>query len=148
MSQNTWILVAHRAGARLFSCAGPHHGLKLEETVAHPEGRLRNQDVNSDTGGRSFDRFGGQRHTMETEHSPTEHIADIFVKSLADKLRDGRLANRYAKLVLVAGPRLLGKLREGLDDGTRALVTDSLDRDLGEMPDHELEKYLLGALGL
>lgn len=86
--------------------------------------------------------MGDQRHALEAEDSPIEHVADLFVKSPADKLREGRLANCYGKLMLVAGPRLLGKLRDELDAPTAALVVRSLDRDVGELPDHELECYL------
>lgn len=146
MSQNTWILVAHRAGARLYSRAAPDHGLRLEARIDHPEGRLRNRDLDADTGGRTFDRQGGHRHAMESEHSPVEHVTDQFVKVLADKLRDGRIANHYAHLVLVAGPKLLGKLRDALDDPTAAKVVQSLDRDFGELTDPEVERHLEEAL--
>jgi hypothetical protein len=37
----TWILVAHRGGARLFESPGPGKGLQLVEDIPHPEGRLK-----------------------------------------------------------------------------------------------------------
>lgn len=148
MTKTTWILVAHRAGARCYASSGPHHALTLVEQIDHPEGRLRNREIDADAGGRSFDRFGGQRHALESEDSPVEHLAGVFAKELADRLRDGRVAHRYDQLVLVAGPRLLGRLRDALDAPTAALVVKSLDRDVGELSEADLEKYLREHLSL
>jgi hypothetical protein len=36
----TWILVAHRGGARLLANTGPGKGLQLVYDIPHPEGRL------------------------------------------------------------------------------------------------------------
>ncbi|MGB8330033.1 MAG: host attachment protein, partial [Polyangiales bacterium] len=56
---NTWILVAHDAGARLFENRGRGKGLELIEMIDHPEGRERNRDVDSDRPGRSFRKNSG-----------------------------------------------------------------------------------------
>ena len=43
----TWILVGHEAGARVFENRGPGKGLELVETIEHPEGRLRDRDIDT-----------------------------------------------------------------------------------------------------
>lgn len=138
----TWILVAHRGGARLFENAGPGKGLTLVETVDHPEGRLKNGEINSDRPGRAFDKFGAGRHGMSTEQEPTERVAQRFAKELGEKLAQGRVQNRYAKLVLVAEPRFLGELRNSLDAPTTALVSATLDKDLGGITERDLPRHL------
>jgi len=138
----TWILVAHRSGARLFENFGPGKGLKLVEDVPHPEGRLKNGEIDSDRPGRAFDKFGGARHGMSTEQEPTERIAQRFAKELSEKLVKGRVQNRYTKLVLVAEPRFLGELRNSLDSPTTALVSATLGKDLGGITIHDLPKHL------
>ncbi|MEN9727451.1 MAG: hypothetical protein RL434_1817 [Pseudomonadota bacterium] len=148
MTQRTWILVAHRAGARIFAQTAPHQALTLVESIAHPEGRLRNHDLDADAGGRSFDSQGSHRHALETEHSATDHLAETFAKSLVAKLRAGREAKACDRIILVADPRMLGKLRDAMDAFTAAAADRSLDKDLGNLPDSEVIPYLKNAFTL
>lgn len=138
----TWILVAHRGGARLFENLGPDTGLKLVEDIPHPEGRLQNQEINADKPGRSFDSLGRGRHSMGKEIEPTEHVSQQFAKMLSEKLDLGRTQNRFSKLMLVAEPHFLGQLRDALPPHTAALVSATLDKDLIGIEDRDLPGYL------
>lgn len=148
MKQRFWILVAHRAGARLFEQSGRGQPLRLVESIDHPEGRLRKHDLDADTGGRAFDRMGEHRHAVEPEHSATEHLAESFAKSLAVRLRQGREAGAFDQAVVVADPRSLGLIRGALDSFTAAVVERTLDKDLGNLPDDEVTRYLTNAFKL
>lgn len=140
--KKTWILIAHRAGARIFENDGPGTGLKPVETIAHPKGRLENKALGSDKPGRSFDSHGAGRHALGKEHDPAETVAQEFAHSLAARLDAGRTKHAYTKLVLVAEPRFLGMLRAALSPHTAALVSAALDRDLGGTADHDLPSHL------
>ena len=137
-----WVLVAHRSGARLFENRGPGKGLELLQTLEHPAGKLKNREIDSDKHGRSFDRRGGGRHAYTTEQEPTTHIAEQFAKQLASLLDEGRTQQRYAQLILVAEPRFLGILRSALPAPTAAMVSATLDKDLGSADPRELPKHL------
>jgi len=141
--KTTWILIAHRAGARLFEHRGREGGIVLLEDFPHPEGRLKNGEINADKPGRSLDsmRTGG-RHAMAKEHLPTEVVAQRFAKELAGHLDHGRSQNRYERLVLVAEPRFLGTLRGALGAPTAALVDATVDKDLGGVESRDLPRYL------
>ncbi len=141
----TWILVAHRGGARLFENNGPGKGMKLVEDIPHPEGRLKNREINTDKSGRAFDTFS-RRHGMSQDQEATDQVATVFAKQLGDKLGKGRTQNRYGRLVMVADPRFLGELRNCLDKHTAALVNATLDKDLGGVDEHDLPKYLEGVV--
>lgn len=138
----SWILVAHRGGARLFENNGPGTGLKLLEDIPHPAGRLKDGEINADKPGRAFDSFGDGRHSMSKEHDPTEHVAQQFAKQLCEKLDLGRTQNHYSKLILVAEPRFLGLLRAALPAHTAALVSATLDKDLIGIEDRDLPSHL------
>ncbi len=138
----TWILVAHRSGARLFESSGPGKGMQLVEDIPHPEGRLKNHEINADKPGRAFDKVGGGRHSMSKEHEPTEQLSMRFAKSLGDRLDRGRIENRYGNLVLVAEPRFLGELRATLAAPTAALVSATLDKDLIGVENRDLPAHL------
>ncbi len=137
--KNTWILIAHRGGARIFENRGPGKGLNLVQEIRHPEGRLKSKEIGSDEPGRSFDSHG-LRHSLQTEVAPAAHVTGIFARELAGILDEGRVRQRYARLVLVAEARFLGILRAALSRETSALVTTALVKDLanveaGEMPE-------------
>lgn len=144
----TWILVAHRGGARLFENTGPGKGLQRLDHIDHPEGRLKNGELNADRPGRVFDSFGAGRHSMSKEHEPKEQLAIQFAKRLGSLLDKGRASNHFHQLVLVANPRFLGELRAALPAHTAARVTATLDKDLAGVSDHELPAHLGAALQL
>ena len=62
----TWILVAHRGGARIFENRSGERELKLVENIDHAVGRLQAHELESDRSGRSFDRMGDQRHGISS----------------------------------------------------------------------------------
>ncbi len=141
---DTWILVAHEAGARVFENLGPGKGLDLVETIEHPEGRARDRDIDSDRPGRSFRKDMGdpRRAAMSRSEGPHDRVVADFARALADKLRHARVANRYQRLVLVAPPRFLGLLRSSLDAPTAQLVAGSVHKDLASSKEAELIKHL------
>ena len=137
----TWILIAHRGGARLFENAGPGKGLQLVEDIPHPEGRLKNGEINADKPGRAFDSFN-RRHGVSQEHDATDQVSLMFAKQLCTRLEKSRTGNQFEKLVLVAEPRLLGELRNAMDKHTAALVSATLDKDLSGVESRDLAQRL------
>ena len=142
----TWILIAHRAGARIFENDGPGKGLRRIEDIPHPAGRLKNREIGSDKPGRSFDSHGVGRHALGKEHDPVETVAQEFARALAARLDSGRTKNAYGKLVLVVEPRFLGMLRAALPAHTAALVSATIEKNLGHVADHDLAAHLGGVI--
>lgn len=145
-STRTWILVAHRAGARILEHDGPGRELRLLDEIDHPDGRKQESEIDSDRSGvlHGPGRIGG--HATSKHQSAPEHVAETFAHALAMKLRDGRNANRYAKLVLVAEPHFLGVVRDALDAGTAKVVTATVGKDLAAARTDELAAHLQGVL--
>jgi len=83
----------------------------------------------------------GQRSAME---DPDWHLLakDRFASDLSDILY--RLAGRkaYEKLVLVAPPKTLGALRDGLHKDVRAKVVAEVDKDMTNHPVNKIETLL------
>ena len=138
----TWALVADRSEARILENRGPGKGLTVVEDIHHPEGNLQDKDVKSDKPGRSFDKGGMGRHAMEPHELPHEHIAHVFAKFLAEKLRHARVEHRFERLVLAAEPTFLGRLRAELDEPTRKLVSGEVPKHLLGEGDHHLTEAL------
>ena len=131
----TWIVIAHRGGARLVD----EHEDKLGvfENIDFPEGRLR-EGTPSEPGRRG----PPSRPSSEPRDSQRSHMTSVFAGQLADKLQKGRNAGSYDELFLIAAPRFLGVLRQALDATTATKVRGTLDKDYCGLNDHELLKRL------
>jgi protein required for attachment to host cells len=66
------------------------------------------------------------------EHSPAESAVESFARSLAEALKTGLDKRRCERLVLVAPPEFLGRLRSHLDRRTEKAVVQSLANDLSQ----------------
>ena len=117
---NTCILVASRVGARLF--LRENHHLTLVKSIEHPEGR---KNTDSDRAPRSADRNAEARNVKAKESS-----AHQFARALAMLLQGRRIEHKMDRVVLVAEPHMLGLIKGELDDVTRALVVQTIGKDL------------------
>ena len=142
--EKTWILVAHQAGARIFENRGTGKGLELVEQLEHPQGRQRDGEIDSDRPGRSFRKNSSdpRRAAMSRSEGPHEHAVAGFARDLAQRLQQGRVEDRFQRLVLVAPPQFLGLLRSALDAPTEQLVIGSLDKDLARAEEAELIEHI------
>ena len=138
----TWILSANRSSASLFESDWPGKSMRRLQDIPHPQGRMQNQDIDTDKPGRVFDSFGEGRHSTSPKQEPTEHIAQQFALELAEMLNKGRLTNAYDKLVLIAEPKFLGVLRAALDKNTELLITQTVNKNLVDIKEEGLAVYL------
>ena len=138
----TWILSANRSSASLFESDWPGKSMRRLQDIPHPQGRMQNQDIDTDKPGRVFDSFGEGRHSTSPKQEPTEHIAQQFALDLAEMLNKGRLTNAYDKLVLIAEPKFLGILRAALDKNTKSLIIQTVNKELLDVKEEDLAEYL------
>jgi protein required for attachment to host cells len=140
--KTTWVVVAHRAGARILEHRVPGKGLAVVKQVDHQTGRLKDSEINTDRPGRAFQRVGDKRSPMGKEESAHERDAASFARELAGLVNAGRNENRFAQLVLVAEPRFLGLLRGALDGVTAGTVAGTVSKDLAHLDVRDLEPHL------
>jgi protein required for attachment to host cells len=138
----TWIVIAHRAGARIFEQEARGRELARIRELDNEAGRRHNREIDADRPGRVYDRMGQGRHAVSREDTPHEKAAEDFAKELAGELQKGRNENRFNEIVLAAEPRFLGMLRQALDEPTARLVTAELPKDLAEVRDDKLSGHL------
>lgn len=128
-----WIVAADSSACRLFAAGAPAGALQEIETLSHPEGRLREQDLVSDLPGRTFDSQGAGRHAKEVEVGPKKHGAIVFAGRIVERLEAGRVRNAFDKLALIAPPEFLGLLRDELTPQLRALVLHEVDKNVSRL---------------
>lgn len=124
----TWIVVAHQGGARLVD-VDDEDQLRVFETLAQPEPERPSESGRGDRAPAPRDSARG-------------HAAEVFAHELAERLQQGRNANHYQELLLIAAPRFLGTLRQALDTATSARVRGTLDKDYAGLNDRELLQRL------
>jgi protein required for attachment to host cells len=141
--RRTWIVVAHRAGTRIFEPDAETRALGLVQELDHPEGRKLSGAIDSDRSGMAFSSMGGGGgHPMSAEENSRDHKARTFARLVAETLRKGRVENQYDDLVLVAEARFLGMLRDSLDAPTAKKIDATLDKNLANVAVHDLPQHL------
>jgi protein required for attachment to host cells len=111
----------------------------LLQSIEHPAGRRRDQDIEAGQSERTFDKHArGRAQTA----SPHEHAAEDFAAALAGDLRRGRLEHGVDRIVLVAEPHFLGLVRGKLDDSTAKLALLTVPKDLVDFDANVLQDHL------
>lgn len=124
----------------MFSSRGPGEAMELVNTLENPRGRLQAGEIDSDRPGRG----GHGSRTHAGEETATAHVEQEFVLQLSTMLDRERNAGVFDQLIIVAGPRFLGKLREALSEPTRRLIKVALNKELIDPTPAVLRKQLDG----
>lgn len=138
---NLWVVVADQSKARMFTVSDSSALVEAGE-LAHPEAREREQELKSDRQGRSFDSKGKGRHAMSPSVEPAKQETIRFAKEITDHVRSAHNDGRCGRLMVVAGPPLLGLLREDLKKSLSGLKISEVEKNLGQYDATEIRKHL------
>ncbi len=142
----TWILVADKSHAKLYTMNGRAGDLTLKQEWDHEASRKHEQELTRDLPGRTFDRMGDARHAMGQPVDPKDHEAEVFAQQLINEVDRGRKSNKFAHLSLVAPPEFLGLLRKQCSPALGQLVLDEVDKNLVFEDSETVRDHLPGAL--
>lgn len=127
---DTWILVADRARARLFSLdKGTARMIEIGDFI-NAAARTPGHERENAPPARVHDRFGEGRHVIEAHTSPREKPAKQFAAMLGSHLKHAHSQQQYRDLVLIAPPGFLGMLNTTLDARLRAAVVLTIAKNL------------------
>jgi protein required for attachment to host cells len=138
----SWILAADSSHAKILQADKGKGPLTLLEELEHPEARMKNGELYSDSAGRSFDSGGQGRHAMEAEMDAKGVEAQRFARELCDRLRQATLDKKFGKLYIVAAPAFLGTLRDCLDDNVKAVIAGEIPKDVVQQTPEDIRKRL------
>ncbi len=136
-----WVVVADKSKARIFTVTDPRGALVDLGELDHPEARDREQALTSDKPGRSFDSMGQGRHAMGSTVEPGKQETIRFAKRVADHIHAAHDEGCCNQLLLVAGPPLLGLLRENLKTLSGMEISE-IEKNLGQYDAREIRKHL------
>jgi protein required for attachment to host cells len=91
--------------------------------------------MESDRPGRRFGGTGvggteGHHHGVTGEKSTVLHELTLFAKEVARKIETDRARNEFDRLVLMAGPKMLGLLRQSLSSPTQSMLAGEISKDI------------------
>jgi protein required for attachment to host cells len=143
-----WILVAQRAGAKIFQSNASGAKLHLIQDIKHPTGRLKDGELVSAKAGSLFSPAAGNaaRSATDSENTPHDHDAQMFANELAQIIEKGRVLNSFDQLILVAEPRFMGRLRAALSRSADHKLVSIIEKDLAHLTEFELAQKLSGLL--
>jgi len=138
---NTWVVVADGTRARFFN---RHANRQLDEfaVLVSPENRLHEGDLVSDRRQGSIDATGAGRHGMGNKNTTKDHEQELFAKRVASRVEEGRNAGEVTRLILVASPRFLGRIRASLSGPCTDLVAHTIDKELTQLSPRKLAEHL------
>jgi protein required for attachment to host cells len=123
------VIVADESEAKFFDTTGPGAPLAAVDSARNELSRLHDTDLESDREGRGFGP-AGQRHGVNGERSTERHEVMNFARAVARRIEDDRVAHAFDRLVLIAGPRMLGLLRQALPEICRHTLAGEVPKDL------------------
>lgn len=125
----TWVVAADTSRARIFVSDKPISELEEIRTLSHPEARLHEGDLISDT--------------TEGEPDERKHAdADRFAAHVCATLEAGRKSGEFDKLYLVAAPNFLGKLRKHQSNALKQVLAGEVNKNLAAHKPADIRKQL------
>ncbi len=138
----TWILIADGARARILCNDGPGRGIAREVVREFQGSTAPSRDIAADRPGRAFDSAGIGRHAMQPSSDPHENEEAGFLREIVAYLDKANHAKSFDRLILVAPPKALGTLRAALPAQVAAKVTGEINKDLTQVPVHDMAGHL------
>lgn len=135
----TWIVLADGAVAKIYEYQG-----RNADPVALPKENLEAppQPEFGDEQGVSKSRMSASVHRMAPRTGPDPLLSD-FAAEIVARLDDAVRRGKCERIVLAAGPKLLGLIRQAMDDALAAAVCAELDKDLTHFTTRELRDYMV-----
>ncbi|KPK61594.1 MAG: hypothetical protein AMJ59_00845 [Gammaproteobacteria bacterium SG8_31] len=138
----TWVVTADSARADVFEVDRIGGEFRTVTTMSHEESKKKGQDLMSDRPGRAFDSAGQGRHAMSSQVNPREHEAEVFAREVCETLELGRAKGNYERLIVLAPPDFLGRLRKSITQETNKLVVESVAKSVVGMGPVEIRRRI------
>lgn len=132
---NVRIVVADERQASFFDAVTPRSPLAERGSLHNERSGKRDSELETDRPGRRFGGTGaggveGHHHGVTGEKSTVLHELTLFAKEVARKIETDRARNEFDRLVLVAGPKMLGLLRQSLSNPTQSMLAGEISKDI------------------
>ena len=136
-----WVVVCDGAKALILENAGDAMFPNLRTREVYEHKALATHELGSDAPGRAQSSVGhGQSAMAQTDWHDQEE--QEFLADLVKKLDAAVEQQKVKRMIVVAPPRALGRIRPLYSHALRAAVQREIDKDFVKLPVHEIEKHL------
>jgi protein required for attachment to host cells len=136
------ILVADEREASFFDVQGLNAPMRLIAKFENETAQLHDRDLETDKPGRAFDRMGTGRHAMDGERSARRQNQSRFAECIAEEIETAWNRNGFDRLVIMAGPRMLGLIREALTGRNAPVIAAEISKDLAHVDVDTIRNYV------
>ena len=136
------ILLADQREANFFETEGPRAPLNWLAKLENEEARLQDRELETDKPGRSAGPGGTTRHALDGERSRRRQQQVRFAKRIAQEIEAARVDESFDRLLVIAGPRMLGLIREALPEPSRAFIASEVPKDLVHLDARAIRKLI------
>lgn len=140
-----WVLVADSARARAVRWMGIEAPLEQVEGLELGFEHQHVRDMLADRAGRVHESQGAARHGVQPHTDPVRNAEHRFAEKVAAAMQERLAKGELDKLILVAGPTMLGDLRKAMSPQLAAAIKGELAKDLTHLPNAELKRHLQDA---
>lgn len=141
MPKKTWIVVADGAHARIATWSDAGARLRMAEPYEFAAPHAPNRKFISDRPGTFADRGPGA-HSYTPKHERRDYEKIAFARDVAAVIDAAAEAGKFDRLVIVAPPPVLGRLRVMLRGKTRERIVGQMAKDLVHLSLPQLERHL------
>ena len=144
LPHGAWVIVADGAKALFLENQGDPDLIDLRVRRHDEQETAANGVHGADRPGRAHDHGPGQKSALE--HTDWHELEETrFNEVLAERLNKLVLKGAIGKLVLIADPRSLGRLRPLLSANVSSAVLSEIPKDLAHQTVQSIEKSVLAA---
>ena len=141
MKDVVWALVMSATEARILKGIVRGAVEDVPEVSLHAEHKDLKQ-IMSDKPGRSFASRGQGRSAMEYASDPVKDAKRAFVEEAVNLLHRHFAKRDFTKLAILAGPEMLGLLRDGLPPDMKQVVIAEVPKNLLHETPHDLRQIV------
>ena len=134
----TWVLVANTQNANVLENRGPGRGLSQVSGLGmHPD----RAELPRDRAGVGHS-IGGPGVSAVEHADPQGKVDAAFAREVAGQMSGALAANRFDRLIVAAGPEMLGLLRNSFDTAVQSVVIGEIDKDLSNQDAKEVASHI------
>ncbi len=137
-----WYVIADGGKAR-FVERDEKGAFRTVVSFVSTELHAKSSDLGRDRPARVMESVAHGRSAVEPRRDLKEAAEADFVKLVAEEIDAGYKRKQFDRLVLVAPAGALTELKKRLDKPLAKIVVNDLQKDLTNVPDHELTRHLV-----
>lgn len=140
----TWVVVANTRKVSIYENRGPGRGIT----------ELRGLDLRPDEVDLPRDKAGvghsiaGHGVAAVAQSDPQAKADARFARDISAQMSSALAHRKFDRLIVAAGPHMLGLLRDALDEPLRAVVIGEIDKDLTDQTADAVAGHLEGIIAL